>query len=307
MLTVRNLKVSFEAPVFSDVSFSLRPGVMYGIVGESGAGKSSLLKVIAGFLDPNQGELLLDGIQLPYASQKLVPGRSSIAYVPQDFQLDPYHTVEENVREAILSYPEPKRQAKVSEALTYLNLKKHVNKQAKFLSGGEKQRLAIARALVTEPAWLLLDEPFAHLDFARKNSLLTYLKGLLASREIGVVVVSHEAHDLLALCSKIAILSRGKLSAFKKVPHVYYSLKNLKDARLLGWVNVLLYKGKSYRFRPNQFVLDPNGIPLQMAHCYFNGLTFVHEYQSLDKERVVLFSQVKLSEKIKININGHEA
>ena len=89
MLTVRNLKVSFEAPVFSDVSFSLRPGVMYGIVGESGAGKSSLLKVIAGFLDPDQGELLLDEVQLPYASQKLVPGRSSIAYVPQDFQLDP--------------------------------------------------------------------------------------------------------------------------------------------------------------------------------------------------------------------------
>ncbi|MFM7566470.1 MAG: ATP-binding cassette domain-containing protein [Flavobacteriales bacterium] len=302
MLIVRNLRLSYDEKVFADVSFTLRPKAIYGIVGESGAGKSSLLNIIAGITDPDQGEMMLDGVRLPYASQQLVPGRSRIALVPQDFQLDLYHTVEENVREAILTYPEPKRQKKVSEVLSWLNLIKHKNKLAKDLSGGEKQRLAIARALAKDPEWLLLDEPFSHLDFARKNTLIQYVKNIPVSRGIGVMVVSHEAHDLLTLCGKIAVLSRGKLSSFKKAPNVYFSLKNVGHARLLGCVNEINHDGTLIRFRPSQYVLDPVGIPLKLSRYYFNGLAYVHEFKTRKDEPVVLYAQGVLSPSITIKI-----
>lgn len=306
MLGVRDIYLSYETSVLSRISFSIRNKEIYGIVGESGAGKSSLLNIIAGFTDPDEGEIFLDGHRLPYASQQLVPGRKQIALVPQDFQLDHYHTVEENIREAILSVPEPHRQKKVNQVLSWMHLTKHAKKQARYLSGGEKQRLAIARAIATDPIWLLLDEPFSHLDFTRKNLLIKYIKEIPFMHGTGVIVVSHEAQDLMALCGKIAILSRGKLSVFKKVPQVYFSLKNLSMARLMGWVNELHFHGKFYRFRPNQFILDKNGVPLEQVSVFFNGLAYIHEYKSSSNDRIVLYAQDILNKLINIKVMGNE-
>ena len=106
MLEIRDIALAFDRPILTKIRFQLKRGEVLGLVGKSGEGKSSLLKIIAGLQSPNQGEVWLDGKKMPYSSQLLIPGFKEIAIVNQDFQLDPFHTVEENIREKLFVLPD---------------------------------------------------------------------------------------------------------------------------------------------------------------------------------------------------------
>ena len=183
MLSLKHISFSRKNPIIQDLSFSLRAGSFLGIVGPSGAGKSTLLKIIASQLDADTGEIILDGEHIAGPKDRLIPGHPEIQLVNQDFNLDMYHTVYENLLLRMNHLKPEIREEYIDELLGLMELEQLKKQQAHLLSGGEQQRLALARALATEPKVLLLDEPFAHLDAHIKRKISTYLLNLRRIRK----------------------------------------------------------------------------------------------------------------------------
>ena len=151
MLEINEIQLAFQRPILLTISLTIKQGEIVGIVGKSGAGKTSLLKIIGGLLDSTSGSVIFEGKKVLGPTNKLVPGHPDIQLVNQDFHLDTYHTVEENIREQILYLPKKERDDLVEELLHILELTEIRNQKAITLSGGEQQRLSIARALACEP------------------------------------------------------------------------------------------------------------------------------------------------------------
>jgi ABC-type multidrug transport system ATPase subunit len=164
MLSVENIHLSYTEPILKGVSFSVEAGEIIGIAGQSGAGKTSLLKLIGGLADASEGFVYLEGKRVVGPSLRLIPGHPEIQLVNQDFNLDLYQTTEENIKGKILHLPKDIQEQFTEELLDVVELTHTKNQLAHTLSGGEQQRLAIVRALALEPKLLLLDEPFVHLD-----------------------------------------------------------------------------------------------------------------------------------------------
>lgn len=305
MLEVRNMSLSYDnRSIFSKLSFKLVADGVYGILGPSGVGKSSLLHIIAGLQDPLEGEIILNGQQLPRSSQRLVPGFNEIALVASTYNLDWNHTSLENIRESILGWPTLHREKRVQELLNGLLLGHVKNTQAKYLSEGEKQRLSIARAISNFPQWLLLDEPLGHLDFVHKNKLLSQLFHLGI---YNVLVVSHNVQDLMGVCHKMAVFNtNGKLSKFEHPNKMYYNLRNTTLARLMGPVNTLVVKGVKQHFRPNDFILSVQGVEVRLSRTWFNGMVYVHQMKTLENNEIVLYNSTPLPSIVKILPNTHE-
>jgi ABC-type sulfate/molybdate transport systems ATPase subunit len=306
MLQIKNLSFSIDAthPILHRINATLVPGEIYGIAGRSGAGKSSLLNILAGLRDQSEGEVLLQDRLLPKASQRLIPGHPGIALVAQDYALDLFHTCEENIREAILNWEPKLRERRVKHLLKVFSLSHVKATKARVLSGGEQQRLAIARAIAIKPSWLLLDEPFSHLDHVLKFRLISLLLQLKETEQLCLVLVSHDAQDMLTICSKMAFLKQGKLTAFFNPTDRYYNLTNLQEARWFGEVNSITWKGTIHRFRPNDFRVDPEGITLICESYLFNGTIFIHYFYTESRELVILHSMTKLPGTLNILPNG---
>lgn len=147
ILELKGVHLTRSFPVLLDVNLTFDQGRIYGIIGRSGAGKTSLLKLLSGFLDATEGKLFFKGTRLLGPSMKLIPGYDDIQLVNQDFGLDPYHTVEENIREKILSRHKSDQLLLIEEFLDLVELNHLRTQKATALSGGEQQRLALARAL----------------------------------------------------------------------------------------------------------------------------------------------------------------
>lgn len=293
MLEIQGLSLQFEErSIFNNLSFKLAPGKIYGVLGPSGVGKSSLLNIIAGYQDSTQGLITLNGMALPKSSQRLIPGVKEIALVSSMYNLDWNHTCLENIREAILGWPLVKREKRVEQLLLGLSLKHVENMQAKRLSEGEKQRLAIARAIAINPQWLLLDEPLGHLDFVQKQKLLHKLFNLGI---YSVLMVSHDVQEMMGICHKIAILNtNGLLSKFEDPLKKYFDLSNLRSAKLLGPVNTMLWNGERMHFRPTCFSFSIDGVELRLLRSWFNGMLYVHRFLSANKEEIILYHAAPL-------------
>ncbi|MBM3165226.1 MAG: ABC transporter ATP-binding protein [Bacteroidetes bacterium] len=299
MLEIRGLGLSYEDRcIFSNLNFTLNGNVVYGIFGPNGTGKTSLLNIIAGYQNPTCGEIILNGEVLPLSSHRLIPGFSEMALVSATYHLDWNHSCVENIRESILGWPQVLREKRIKQLLNGLSLNQVKTVLAKRLSEGEKQRLAIARAISNNPEWLLLDEPFGHLDVVHKERLLQQLFSLGI---YNVVIVSHDIQDLMGVCHKIAVLGvRGKLSKFEQPKKKYFNFKSLNTARLMGPLNQLHWEGKPFFFRPTSFSLSNEGVELVLVRAWFNGMTYVHCFKTLNKEEVILYFQTALPKVIKI-------
>ena len=180
MLRIKNLsfKLDTDRLILDQINTVFQPNEVYGIAGKSGVGKSTLLKIIAGIKDASTGDVFLNDRKLPRASQRLIPGHPEMSLVAQDYKLDLYHTCTENIREVILNWEPVQREQRVRQLIKLLELDDVAHAIAKDLSGGEQQRLALARAIAKKPSWLLLDEPFSHLDSVLKARLINLLIAL---------------------------------------------------------------------------------------------------------------------------------
>ena len=304
MLAVSAISLGYEKPVLCDVSLSLVGSEIIGLVGKSGAGKSSLLKIMAGLIDQDSGDVLLDGKLQPKSSLRLIPGTKGIELVNQDFKLDVYHTVAENIRESILYLPNAERDRRVEQMLSLFELKPLRHQKAHLLSGGEQQRLAIARAVAKKPKVLLLDEPFAHLDARLRLKLTNFLLKIKEKEGVAMVIVSHDGQEILGVSDSICILKNGRLSRKKNRIEAYYNPSSKIDALFFGPINSIVLNGKRVLFRPDEYKQNSSGaISLYFVRAVFLGSIYYNYFYTLAKEEIVLISINPLNNTTAIDID----
>lgn len=294
ILELTDISLSFDQPVLKKVCLTLKQGEIISIVGKSGAGKTSLLKIMAGIIEPDSGSVMFEGKKIKGPSGKLIPGHDEIRLVNQDFKLDDFHTVEENIKLQILHLPDKIRDRFTTELLDLMGLSEMSAKQARFLSGGEQQRLAIARVLAKEPKVILLDEPFSHLDAHLRNKLTGYLLDLRRVRGTSFVLVSHDGAEVLGLSDVIYFMKNGVLLKKGTPQKVYYRSGTLDEARMFGPMNSVRIGDERYVFRPDEYIEDEvDNLPqlkLQFMEALFTGPVYENHFVTESKEKVVLYS-----------------
>jgi molybdate transport system ATP-binding protein len=193
-------------------------GATLALCGPSGAGKTTLLNLIAGLAHPDEGRLVVDGATFldTTAGVDLAPRLRRVGYVFQELRLFPHLKVERNLLYGRRYAPTGERGVDFDSAVDLLGLRPLLQRWPARLSGGEKQRVAIGRALLANPRLLLMDEPLAALDEARRAEILNYIEKLRDAFAIPIVFVSHRLSEVERLASDIAVLDRGRLVAMRR-------------------------------------------------------------------------------------------
>ncbi|MDR6786585.1 ABC-type Fe3+/spermidine/putrescine transport system ATPase subunit [Pedobacter africanus] len=242
IISVKNLSKQYQAEQqggISDISFNIKKGNVIAILGESGSGKSTLLKCIYGLLKADAGEVLFNGKRILGPDEQLIPGHKEMKMVTQDFSLNIYAKVYDNIASMLSNTNVKAKQEKTTEMMQHLHIAQLKDKKITQLSGGEQQRVAIAQAMVSDTAVLLLDEPFSQVDALLKNQLRADIKRIAAETGVTVVMVSHDPADGLFLADELLILKDGKLLQHGKPANVYQHPDHIYTAQLLGNAVVL--------------------------------------------------------------------
>ncbi len=238
MLEVRNLAKSFgETTVLRDISLQVAEGEFLTILGESGSGKTTLLRIIAGFESATSGEILMGGERL----DNLPPYRRRVNTVFQHYALFPHLTVAENVGYGLKIARLPKQEVatRVEQALDMVKMTAYAASKPSKISGGQQQRIALARALVNRPRLLLLDEPLSALDANLRRQMQVELKSL--QREVGIsfVFVTHDQEEAMVMSDRIALLRMGELEQVASPREIYNRPATAYTAQFIGHTNLL--------------------------------------------------------------------
>jgi len=233
-LELRNVRKQFPGHcAVEGISFALMPGEFFSLVGPSGCGKTTTLRMVAGFEQPTSGEIFLNGLLL--SDRK--PYQRNVSTVFQNYALFPHLTVAQNVAFGLERRGARETRKQVAEVLQVVQL---AGKESRFpaqLSGGEKQRAALARSLVLKPDVLLLDEPLAALDPQLRKQMRAELKALQREAGIAFLFVTHDQGEALSLSDRVAIMHKGKLEQTAKPEDAYLRPASRFVAGFLGDVN----------------------------------------------------------------------
>jgi molybdate transport system ATP-binding protein len=188
-------------------------GQVTALFGPSGAGKSTLASCLAGLIDPDEGHFRFDGTVLfdSKSNTRVPPEQRRIGTVFQDSRLFPHLSVAGNLNYGLSRTPASQRHVKLDQVVDILDIKDLLNRPVKALSGGEKQRVAFGRAVLTSPRLLILDEPLASLDSARKAEILPFIERLRDELSIPMIYVSHSIDEILRLADDVVVLNRGSV------------------------------------------------------------------------------------------------
>ncbi len=286
MLQVQQVTFSYsDTKTLSDIHFSLEKGQTLALIGESGCGKSTLLKLIYGLHDLSEGRIFWNEQEVLGPKFHLIPGMPYMKYLAQDFDLMPYITVAENVGKYLSNFYPEKKQARIAELLEVVEMTEWANVKAKNLSGGQMQRVAIARVLALEPEVLLLDEPFSHIDNFRKNSLRRKLFRYLKEQTITTLIATHDSTDVLSFADTVLVLQQGKIIESGTPEAIYNRPKNKYVASLFGDVNELELDGNVAFVYPNQLaVVAQSDWQVEVIQSYYRGSHYLieakHNHQS---------------------------
>ncbi len=293
MLKIQNISFSYiKEPTIHESTFSIEKGKNLAIIGDSGCGKSTLLKLIYGLYDLKDGHIFWNDIEILGPKFNLIPGMNFMKYLAQDFDLMPFITVAENVGKYLSNiYPEQK-QARILELLDIVEMKEFANIKVKYLSGGQMQRVAIARVLALEPEVLLLDEPFSHIDNFRKNTLRRKLFSYLKERQITTLIATHDSTDILSFADEVLVIKNGEIIDEGSPLKIYQNPKNKYVASLFGEVNELTLNKNNIYVYPHQFeVVEQSDLKVQTINSYFRGSHFLIEAQY--KNEILFFESDK--------------
>ncbi|WP_342029110.1 ABC transporter ATP-binding protein [Paraburkholderia caballeronis] len=237
-LEIENLTKSFGTlPVLCDVSLSISKGELFALLGPSGGGKSTLLRIICGFERPDRGSVSIEGVSVEGITY-VPPERRHIGYVPQESALFPHLTVAENIAYG-LDRAARRSRKRVDELLGVVGLPAaYAQRSPQELSGGQQQRVALARALAPRPALIMLDEPFSALDTALRAEMRQTVATALEAERATAILVTHDQPEALSLGDRVAVLIHGKIAQVD-TPRALYA--NPADAELASFVGEAVF------------------------------------------------------------------
>ncbi len=224
-------------------NFTQQIGQKIAIAGETGSGKSTLLKIIAGLAQPDSGTVFFESKRVKGPAEELVPGHAGIAYLSQQFELPNFLTVEQ-----VLIYANPlwdaeaEKDEKAKALYKMCRINHLLNRRTDELSGGEKQRVALARLIVSAPRLLLLDEPFSNLDMIHKNILKAVIKDIGEQLNVSFIMISHDPLDTLSWADDIIVMHNGKIIQHDTPYHIYTQPIDTYTAGLFGKYNIISTK-----------------------------------------------------------------
>ena len=238
IVELKNITVRFDGEtILDDLSLSIGDGEFVTLLGSSGCGKTTTLRLIAGFLEPDEGEVFFDS-----KSMNGVPAyKREVNTIFQRYALFPNYNVFENIAYGlrVRHVPEAEIKERVQEMLTLVNLEGFGKRPITKLSGGQQQRVAIARALILKPKVLLLDEPLAALDLKLRKDMQQELKNIQKALGITFVFVTHDQEEALSMSDTVVVMNEGKIQQIGSPIDIYNEPENAFVADFIGESNIL--------------------------------------------------------------------
>ena len=227
--------------VIKDVNIDFEKGHFVTFLGPSGCGKTTLLRMVAGFYEPDDGEILLNGKRI----ERIPPYSRNTAMVFQEYALFPHMNVFDNVSYGLRVKNRPKEEIerRVKEALDLMQLKGMEDRFPNQMSGGQQQRVAVARALVMNPEVLLLDEPLSNLDAKLRESVRVELRDIQKKMGLSTIYVTHDQSEALSMSDMIVVLKGGVVHQTGSPQEIYFEPKTPFVADFIGTTNILSVKG----------------------------------------------------------------
>ncbi len=193
--------------VLRNFSLSVEKGEIVSIVGLSGSGKSTVIRLIAGLEMPSSGSIAINGRLVCDKATFIPPEKRKIGMVFQDYALFPHFTVYENIAFGLSGKPKKERDERVDKLLTLINMPEYKDRYPYQLSGGQQQRVAVARALAPKPDLLLMDEPFSNIDFELKQKMRLEIRSILKAEAVTCIFVTHDKTDIEDMANRIITIS----------------------------------------------------------------------------------------------------
>tara|TARA_Y100001934_G_C12302555_1_gene750687 strand:+ start:412 stop:1386 length:975 start_codon:yes stop_codon:yes gene_type:complete len=289
MLQVKNLSFGYtDNPVLKDINFTVKSGENLAIIGESGSGKSTILKLIFGEYDLEHGQVFWKNTEILGPKHNLVVGYDFMKYVTQEFDLMPYTSVANNIGKHLSRFYPEEKEKRTQELITIVELDNFAQTKVKNLSGGQKQRVALARALAKEPEILLLDEPFSHIDNFKKQSLRRNVFNYLKEKNIACVVATHDKNDVLGFADEMLVLHNKKIIA-KDTPQNLY--KNPKLPLIASFFEEFNSVNNTIYYAHQLKIVDHSDLKAIVKQSYFNGNSWLVE--ALYNEHLIYISHPK--------------
>ncbi|MBA2666438.1 MAG: ABC transporter ATP-binding protein [Trueperaceae bacterium] len=235
---IRDVSKTFGHVVAVDrLSLDVATGSFTTLLGPSGCGKTTTLRMLAGFYDPDAGDILIGGVP----QQGIPPNRRNVSIVFQDYALFPHMTVLQNVSYGLKfrRLDKAERDRRVSRVLEFLGLDALEARHPHELSGGQQQRVALGRSIVMEPHVLLMDEPLSNLDAKLRIRVRAELKEIQRATGITTIYVTHDQDEALSLSDRVAVMADGRLQQYSEPWELYHAPANRFVADFVGYANVI--------------------------------------------------------------------
>ena len=303
MLQLKNINKRFGSKtVAQDINLNVEAGEILAVLGRSGCGKSTLLKTIVGLVRPDNGEVWLNGDNITDMPSE----KRNISLMFQDYALLPHLTALDNVGFGLKMRRLPKAEIEEQsmQALRDIGLEHEAQRKPESLSGGEQQRLALARALITRPSLLLLDEAFSSLDTHLRRHLRTLTAERIRSQNIPAILVTHSAEEACTMADTIAIMHEGRILQHGTPETLIRRPVNAQAALLLGLANTgdtRYIPQHAIRFNPNgtavrisEAIPLAEGIRLTLTHPQYGDLIW-YPHADHDTEKPQTGQEIRIS------------
>lgn len=258
-IILKNISKSFNSKkVLENINLEILDNSFTTLLGSSGCGKTTLLRIIAGLETPDSGEIFFDNQCIFSADKKInVPSeKRNLSFVFQDFALWPHMTVFENVAFGLRAKHKIQNlEEKVTEALKAVHLEEYKKSYPNQLSGGQQQRVAFARAIVNEPQCILFDEPLSALDAILREEMRSEITEIVSKLKITSVFVTHDQEEAMSMSSKIAVMNNGKVLQYDSPENIYHFPNSKFVANFIGKSNWI---DENRMFRPENISFQKN-------------------------------------------------
>ena len=290
-IILNNISKTFgKQKILDNISFKVEEGALLSILGESGAGKTTILRIIAGLLAPDTGSVIIDDTEIT----KHLSEKRGIGYVFQSPLLFPHMTIEENICFGleVKKWDKKRIMDRKQQLLVLLQIEGIEKRMPSEISGGQQQRVAIARALAPQPKILLMDEPFSSLDPGLRSEMGELIKKIQATEGSTIIFVTHDRNESLALSNSVAFIVDGRIAQLDTPQNIYYKPVNKTTALYMGECNFIagkrtgnifntiignfpapIYKSENVELllRPHQIKFDFSGNDYSVENCSVTG------------------------------------